>query len=75
MWTANFWKATAERAIKSFCQGLLVLWGADSAFDIVQVDIKSALGIAAGYAVISILTSIVSANIGPSDSPSVTESK
>jgi hypothetical protein len=71
MWTSKFWKETAERAIKSFCQGLLVLWASDSAFDIVQVDIKSALGIATGYAVISILTSVVTGGVGPDkDSPS-----
>lgn len=71
MWTSKFWKETAERAIKSFCQGLLVLWASDSAFDIVQVDWKSSLGIAAGYAVISVLTSIVTGGVGPDkDSPS-----
>jgi hypothetical protein len=71
MWTAKFWKETAERAIKSFCQGLLVVWAGDVALDITQVDFKAALGLAAMYAVISVLTSVVTSGVGPDkNSPS-----
>jgi hypothetical protein len=72
IWTSKFWKETAERAIKSFCQALIVMWSSDVAFDFLEVDWQKTLGVAAGMAVLSVLTSIVSASVGPDkDSPSL----
>jgi len=64
MLTTAFWIGAIDRAVKSFAQALLLLWGADAAFNIVEVDIKGALGVAAGAVVLSLLTSLVSAPIG-----------
>jgi hypothetical protein len=73
MWTRSFWLATAERALKSLAQCLVGLWIGDSAFDLIQVDWRHALGLAAGAAALSVLTSIVSAPIGAAGSPSLVD--
>lgn len=69
----KFWTETAERAVKSAAQSLLLLWAGDSAFNLVDADPRLAGGIAAGAAVLSILTSMASTAIGRTDSPSVVE--
>lgn len=70
MWTSIFWKQALERALKSAAQALLGLWAGDM-FNVWNTDLKLALGVAVGAAVLSILTSIVSLPVGPSDSPSL----
>lgn len=62
--TASYWTGVVDRAVKSFAQQLLVLWGADAGLDILHVDWATALGLAGGAAVLSLLTSIVSAPMG-----------
>ncbi len=64
MLTQAFWVGVVDRAVKSFAQALLLLWGADAGFNIVEVDLPGALGVAAGAAVLSLLTSLVSAPVG-----------
>lgn len=64
MLTAAFWTGAVDRALKSFAQALLLLWGADQGFNILSISIGPALGVAAGAAVLSLLTSIVSGPIG-----------
>jgi r1t holin len=67
-----FWRATIDRALKTAAQALIGVWGlGDGVFDILQVDVKGAIGLAVGGFVLSVLTSIVSAPIGPVDSPSM----
>lgn len=58
-----FWTATAERAAKSFGQGALVAVGGNvvSAW---ELDYLGVAGTAAGMALVSILTSVASANVG-----------
>lgn len=70
MLTQAFWVGAIDRAVKSFAQALLLLWGADAAFNIVEVDVKGALGVAAGAVVLSLLTSLVSAPVGESGTTS-----
>lgn len=70
MLTQAFWIGAIDRAVKSFAQSLLLLWGADAAFNIVEVDIKGALGFAAGAVVLSLLTSLVSAPVSESGTTS-----
>lgn len=60
----GFWAGAFDRAIKSFAQMLLVLWGASDVFNIFDVNWVQSLGVAAGALVISLLTSIISAPIG-----------
>ena len=69
MRTRAFWTATAERAAKSAAQALLLLWVGDGVFNILDVDPRLAGGVAAGHAVLSVLTSIASTSIGDSRSP------
>lgn len=71
MWTATFWKAAAERAAKSAAQGLLLFWGGDQVFNAWEAHWPAAGGVALGAAVLSVLTSIVSAQVGDSSSPSL----
>ena len=71
MFTARFWKQAAERAAKSAAQGLIVYWGGDQVFNAWSADWPAAGGIALGAAVLSVLTSVVSAPAGEPDSPSL----
>jgi hypothetical protein len=65
--------ASLERAAKTAAQCLLALWGAGG-LDIVHVDLAHSASVAAGAAVLSLLTSVVSLPIGPAGSPSVVDS-
>jgi hypothetical protein len=64
MLTATFWTGALDRAVKSFAQALLLLWGADQGFNVLQIDLGSAFGVAGGAAVLSLLTSIASSAVG-----------
>jgi hypothetical protein len=76
MWTAVFWKQAAERAIKGAIVAVMAAWpigdGVLNAFD---VDWAEAGGLALGGAIVSLGLSIVSSVVGPSDSPSLVETK
>ena len=68
IWTAQFWKATAERAIATAAQGALATLGTDL-FGILDVDAVAVLSIAGGAALASVLKSI--AATAATGSPSV----
>jgi len=73
VWTREFWLATAERAVKSAAQAPLIAWGVgDVALDAYTLDWRLGLGVAAGGALVSVLTSLASARVGPDRSPSLT---
>ena len=61
-----FWLATAERSLKTAAQVVLTFLGAD-AVNAFSVDYGHVAGIAVGAAVVSVLTSIVSAPVGDED--------
>jgi hypothetical protein len=70
MFTRQFWKLTAERAVKVFAETLaavLVVGGTH----LLEADWKMALSTAAMATLVSVLTSVASLRIGPEDSPSV----
>lgn len=69
---SRFWVSSAERAIKTFAQALVALIGT-SAMSIVELDWMQMLGVSATAAVVSILTSIASANFGPNPGPSLSD--
>jgi hypothetical protein len=69
MWTKNFWKQAAERAVKSAAQALIGMWTLDG-FNVLQADFPLAAGIAGGAAVLSLLSSIVTSGIGEANDPS-----
>jgi hypothetical protein len=60
----GFAKDTVERALKTFAQTVLSLVSVDAATSVVDVNWLSAAGVGATAAVISLLTSFVSANFG-----------
>jgi hypothetical protein len=64
MYTVKFWKDAAERLVKTFLQTVLAFLTADGVFSLVDVDAAAVFGAAALAAVISLLTSVVSAPLG-----------
>lgn len=72
MFDQRFWIAAAERAIKTFAQSLLALIGT-GAVGIMDLDWLQMLAVATTATVVSILTSVVSANFGPNPGPSLTD--
>jgi hypothetical protein len=70
MFDIDFWKATAERAVKTFVQVLIATFGTDQ-IGIVELPWESALSLAASAALLSILTSLGSANLGSKAGPSL----
>lgn len=68
MWSSSFWKASAERAIKTFAQTLVALVGTDAA-GVLSVNVADAVQASVVAAVLSVLTSLASSskgNPGPS---------
>lgn len=72
MFDRLFWKLAAERAVKSFAQTGLIVWGADAA-NIFTLDWKQGFGTAAAAAFLSLLTSVASEPWGPEGDPSVVQ--
>lgn len=62
MWTAKFWKAAGERAVKTFAQALVAAVGAGAA-GVADVDWLQAVSVAGLAAVVSVLTSIGSIQV------------
>lgn len=68
----GFWVEAFERALKTAAQAPLTAWVVgDGLMDALQVNWEGALGLALGGFVVSILTSVASAPVGPPDTPSV----
>ncbi len=64
MWTIVFWKETADRALKTAAQGVLLGLGLGEGLNAFDVDFRLALGFALGGAFLSLLTSVISAPFG-----------
>jgi len=72
MFTRKFWIKATERALKAAAQAALLVIGAEQINAIRGVDWENVLGFALGGLILSYLTSIVSAPIGPDkESPSM----
>lgn len=74
MFTVKFWKLATERAVKSAAQAVLLALGASNSGPVnaLEFDYKLGLGFAAGGALLSFVTSIVSAPMsGDPASPSL----
>jgi hypothetical protein len=67
---SRFAVAAAERAVKAFAAALLSVLGA-GAVDVLSVPWNRALAVAAGAAVVSVLTSIASAKVGTTGTPAL----
>lgn len=71
MFTWRFWRETLERAVKTAAQMPLVAWGVgDQMLDVFALDLRLGLGVAAGGAVVSVLTSLATIKVGADNSPS-----
>ena len=75
MFTREFWLEASERALKTFAQTLLAMVGAVSVFDVLSADWQTLIGVSLGAALLSYLTSIVSAEIGDYGKPSLVARK
>lgn len=62
IFTLGFWKQATERAVKTFAQTALALFGA-GAINVLTVDWQQVVGVSLGASVLSYLTSIVSVEI------------
>ncbi len=71
MWNRVWMAAAAERALKTAAQSMLALFLGDAALNVVNVNWGSAVAVSATAALVSLLTSIVSTPVGPSNSPSL----
>ncbi|MEV0608144.1 holin [Polymorphospora rubra] len=70
MFTKSFWSQTLERALKTFAQAAVALLSGDG-LGLVNVDWGTTASVAGLAALISILSSVASAGVGRSDSPSL----
>lgn len=68
MWSKKFWKAAAERAIKTAAQSAILVVGADQ-FNAIAIDWTDVGGFALGGAVLSLLTSLGSDALTDSQGP------
>ncbi|MCP3800207.1 holin [Allokutzneria sp. A3M-2-11 16] len=69
MWTALFWLAAFERAVKTFAQTAAATLGA-STVGILDAPWTAALSVAGMAAVLSVLTSVASIKTGDTGTPS-----
>lgn len=72
-YAGQFAKDLLERAVKTFAQALIAFWGADGVLDVVSADWGEALSVAAGAALLSVLTSLASLKLGHSGTASATD--
>lgn len=71
IWSLTFWKDTAERALKSFAQGVILALGG-GAVNVLTLDWITLAGAGGGAAFLSVLTSIVSAGVANKGTASMT---
>lgn len=72
MFTKLFWKDAFERSLKTVAQTLVTLWlTGETVFNILTVDWRQALGVAAGAGVLSLLMSVGSAAKAGTDTASL----
>lgn len=63
---------TGERAVKNFAQAVLATFAVGDLFNAFHADWGNALGVGMGAAVLSVLTSIASFNVGTRGTASAT---
>lgn len=71
MWDKLFWKAAAERAIKTAAQTAILFVGGN-VISIFELDWLNLGGLVLGGGLLSILTSLISSNLGDTTGPSLT---
>lgn len=71
MFLVSFWKASAERALKTFAQTVVALVGTNAA-NLLTVGFLDSLKAGLVAAALSVLTSVASSKFGPNYGPSLT---
>ena len=74
MFTPEFLKDAVERALRTAAQALIAFFGADVT-GVLAVDWKAAFSVAAGAAVVSLLTSVVASGVGTKGTAALVRSK
>lgn len=70
IFTKTFWIHSFERAFKTSAQSIVLAWGGgDAIANLFVFDWKVALGAGGGGAILSVLTSIISAPMSRDDTP------
>ncbi len=75
MFNIQWLRDAIERALKSAAQAIVLALGASQGFNLFVADWQNVAGIAAGAAVLSVLTSVISAPLGAKGSASVLSAK
>ena len=75
MFNIQWLRDAIERALKSAAQAIVLALGASQGFDLFAADWQNVAGIAAGAAVLSVLTSVISAPLGAKSSASLLSGK
>ena len=75
MFNIQWLRDATERALKSAAQAIVLALGASQGFNLFSADWQNVAGIAAGAAVLSVLTSVISAPLGAKGSASVLSGK
>ncbi len=69
MFANHFWRATVERAVKTFAQSLLAVLSAGQ-FGLLDADWVTVLSTAGMATLLSVLSSVASTQVGESTDPS-----
>lgn len=75
MFNMSWLRDALERALKTTAQAIVLALGASEGFNLFAADWQNVAGIAAGAAVLSVLTSVISAPFGVKGSASVLSGK
>ena len=75
MLTMSWLRDALERALKSAAQATILALTASQGFNLFSADWQNVAGIATGAAVLSVLTSVISAPLGAKGSASVLSGK
>ena len=71
MFTKSFWLETVDRLVKSAALGVILGLGLAEGFNLFEMDGAAALGFAGGAALLSLLTSLISAPFNQKGTPSL----
>ena len=75
MFNIQWLRDATERALKSAAQAIVLALGASQGFNLFSADWQNVAGIAAGAAILSVLTSVISAPLGAKGSASLLSAK
>jgi len=72
VFSSIFWKQATERALKTLAQFIITL-GAAGAFNVLDIDLRTTLGLALGGMLLSYATSVLSAEISKTKTPDLVD--